>query len=214
VVTAHPAPYTASILERAAPHLDGLTVLDCFAGVGRVHRLGERLFERPAWTVGVELEWEWVVHGEGRTLRGDATGLPFRCGAFDACFTSCTYGNRMADTYTDDSERHTYTAALGRPLSSGNSGAMQFGPGYKRLHERAWREVCRVVKPGGLFLLNISDHIRKGEVVEVCRWHQVTLEGVGFELKDIEQVATPRQRHGENGDARVGFEELQVWVRP
>jgi hypothetical protein len=33
-------------------------------------------------------------------------------------------------------------------------------------------------------------------------------------VKDIEQVATPRQRHGENGDKRVEFEELQVWVRP
>ena len=211
-MTAHPAPYTASILERAAPYLDGLRVVDVFAGVSRVHRLTERLFERPVWTCGVELEWEWVVHGEGRTLRGDATRLPFRGGAFDAAFTSCTYGNRMADRYTDDSERHTYTAALGRPLSANNSGGMQWGDDYRRLHEQAWREVWRVVT--GLFLLNISDHIRGGEVVEVCRWHQSTLESIGFELKCIEQVPTPRQRHGENGELRVPFEELQVWRRP
>jgi hypothetical protein len=201
VVTAHPAPFTPSILERAAPYLDGLSVLDCFAGVGRVHRLMARLFERPAFTFGVELEREWA-----------ATALPFRDGAFQACFTSSTYGNRMADTYTDDSERHTYTAALGRPLSPGNSGAMQWGDDYKRLHEAAWREVHRVVTD--LFLLNISDHIRKGEVVPVCRWHRDTLEDIGFELKTTERIPTPRQRHGENGDCRVEFEELQVWRRP
>jgi hypothetical protein len=212
VVTAHPAPFTRSILERAAPYLDGLSVVDPFAGTGRIHHLNARLFERPAFTFGVELEREWVACGEGRTIQADATRLPFRDGAFQACFTSCTYGNRMADTYTDDSERHTYTAALGRPLSPGNSGAMQWGDDYKRLHERAWGEVWRVTTD--LFLLNISDHIRKGEVVEVCRWHQTVLEGIGFELKCVELVPTPRQRHGENGDARVEFEELQVWRRP
>lgn len=213
-MTSHPAPFTPSILERAAPYLDGLTVVDVFAGVGRIHRLTERLFERPAWTVGVELEREWAAEGEGRTLQGDATALPFRCGAFDACFCSPTYASRMADTYVDHTERHTYTAGLGRPLSPNNSGAMQWGEEYRQLHAKAWLEVWRVVRPGGLFLLNISDHIRKGVVVEVCRWHEKQLEYLGFELKHIEQIPTPRQRHGENGDARVEFEELQVWRRP
>lgn len=210
-MTAHPAPFTQSILERAAPYLDGLSVLDCFAGTGRVHQLMARLFERPAFTFGVELEREWAACGEGRTLQADATRLPFRDGAFDACFTSPVYGSRMSDTYVDHTVRHTYTAALGRPVSPGSAACLQFGDAYKRLHEQAWREVWRVTTD--LFLLNISDHIRKGEVVEVCRWHQVTLEAIGFELKCIERIPTPRQRHGENGELRVECEELQVWRR-
>ena len=110
---------------------------------------------------------------------GDAT--------FDAICTSPTYGNRMADHHNarDASPRHTYRHVLGRPLTRGNSGALQWGDGiageeYRALHVAVWTECRRVLKPGGIFVLNVKDHIRGGVLQEVTKWHSVALLMLGF----------------------------------
>jgi hypothetical protein len=51
---------------------------------------------------------------------------------------------------------------LGRPLTPGNSGALQWGEEYRALHVAVWTECRRVLKPGGIFVLNVKDHIRGG----------------------------------------------------
>jgi SAM-dependent methyltransferase len=212
-------------------------VLDPFAGVGGVHALGrqgEQLGFAAWWytdcdedpdaifgpghdieTVGVELEPEWA-RAHPRTIIGDATALPFGDACFDVVATSCTYGNRMADHHNarDGSTRITYTHKLGRPLTPGNSGAMQWGEPYRELHVRAWGEVRRVLRPDGLLLLNVSNHIRKGAEVPVVEWHAETLVGLGFIVKDDVLVPTARMRFGANGAARVGCEHIIVARRP
>jgi len=160
-------------------------------------------------TVGVELEPEWAAQ-HPRTLVGDARALPFADATLDTVVTSPTYGNRMADHHNakDGSRRITYRRTLGRPLTPGNSGAMQWGEDYRQLHRRAWEEVRRVLVPEGLFLLNVSNHIRQGEEVPVVQWHVEMLAGMGFALVSDRRVPTARIRFGENHARRVGFEHV------
>lgn len=106
------------------------------------------------------------------------------------------------------SKRNTYRHTLGRKLTDGSAGAMQWGKEYRRLHEKAWDEVARVLKPNGLFLLNVSNHIRKGEEVRVAEWHLGAVLERPFALLDVQRIGTPRQRLGQNRELRVDGELL------
>jgi tRNA G10 N-methylase Trm11 len=148
-------------------------VLDPFAGTGRIASIpGIR-------AVAIEIEQEWATQVVGNALQ-----LPFAAETFDAVFTSCTYGNHMADHHNarDGSKRNTYRHTLGHELHPDNSGQLQWGEQYRLFHEIAWMEVWRLLKPSGMFLLNISDHIRKGVVVPVSEWHESTVVNIGFTI--------------------------------
>jgi len=180
-------------------------VLDPFAGTGRVHRLSGRGHK----TVGCELELEWASMHRN-TIQADALNLPFKDDSFDCIATSPTYGNRFADSHEakDGSERRSYTHDLGRKLHQNNSGSLHWGDAYRDFHERAWAESLRVLRPGGTFILNISDHIRGGERMPVSAWHTRTLQSLGLSLMGQTDVATPRLRHGENSRARMDSEHV------
>lgn len=236
----HPARYSPTILDHlgaelaaeAAPLDRPLKVLDPFAGVGMIHVLAETgVIE----THGVELEPEWAA-AHLDTIVGDATRLPFADGTFDAVATSPAYGNRMADAYageglcrncknvdrsicgtcrgTGRQVRHTYRTALGRPLSSGSGAAMQWGDAYRHLHRLAWHEVYRVLRPGGIFLLNVKDHIRKGHEQGVPGWHFGVAVSLGFELDHVEVIRTRGMRNGANGTLRVDGELVASFRKP
>jgi hypothetical protein len=87
-------------------------------------------------------------------------------------------------------------------------GRVHWGPAYRAFHERAWREARRVLKPSGLFILNISNHIRNGVEQPVAEWHTAEILALGFDLEDGRLVKTPRMGYGQNGKARVEGE----WV--
>ena len=193
-------------------------MLDPFAGVGGVHNLDPHGDPQRAgfgadndWidTIGLELEPEWA-HQHPWTMVGDATALPFRDCTFDVVVTSPTYGNRMADHHNgrDGSKRITYTHTLGRPLTPGNSGAMHWGEGYRTLHSQVWKQVDRVLRPGAFLVLNVSNHIRKGNEIGVSEWHRDTLMKMGFTVTDEVEVQTPRMGFGANRETRVGFEHV------
>lgn len=106
------------------------------------------------------------------------------------------------------SRRNTYTHALGRKLTEDNSGAMQWGPQYRTFHSRAWEEAWRVIRPGGVLLLNMKDHVRHGQRQRVTEWHADTLHAIGFDHEASDLVYTPGNRQGANGAVRIPFEYL------
>jgi hypothetical protein len=214
-VPEHPARYTPGVLAVVARLLDrhgiesGARVLDPFAGTGGIHRVAR-------WaTVGVELEPEWA-RAHPRTIVGDATRLPFAAGSFAAVATSPAYGNRMADSYDgrDGSDRRTYRIALGRPLDTRSGAALQWGPAYRDLHGQAVAEMARVVRPGGLVVVNMRDHTRAHRPVDAVGWWTRTLVAAGLELLAVEEVATPGYRYGANHHARTDGEALIVTRNP
>ena len=210
----HPARYTDALLPQFAAILDELgnisTVLDPFAGTGKIHQLAEDGYE----THGVEIEPEWATL-DPRTVVGSALYLPFDEHSFDAIVTSPTYGNRLADSHNaaDPERRRSYTHDLGRTLHPDNSGAMQWGKRYREFHEAAWNEAYRVLRPGGAFLLNIKDHIRDGKRQEVPAWHLTYLLGLGFRYRWHVDVNAPGLRAGSNASARYSAETIYVMER-
>jgi DNA modification methylase len=107
--------------------------------------------------------------------------------------------NRYADHDAyDRSSRRSYTHDLrvmtndpDRDLHPDNAGLLPWGPAYRAFHERAWREARRVLRPSGLFILNISNHIRNGVEQPVTEWHTAEILALGFNLEDGRLVHNP-----------------------
>lgn len=211
-VPRHPARYSDALLSHMARMLSGRRrILDPFGGVGGVFRLAAWLPD--AQIDAVEIEEEWAA-ADRRMTHGNALSLPWPAATFDAICTSPTYGNRMADHHTarDATRRNTYRHALGRPLSGDNSGALQWGDQYRDFHARAWAEARRVLAPGGVFVLNCKDHIRRGVIQHVTGWHISELERIGFRLIDRIDVPVPGQRFGANGHLRAEHETVAAFL--
>lgn len=215
----HPAKFSPAIVEaiRSTVEADhdysGRTVtrvLDPFAGVGGIHAIRR---EPEILTLGVELEHEWAAMHE-HNVQGDATNLnPSLYGLFDVIATSPAYGNRMADRYDgrDGSRRHTYRIDLGRPLSDGSGAGLQWGPEYRDLHEEVWCQADRCLKPGGMVILNVKNHVRHGKIQHVAEWHAGVFADLGYQCFAFQHVDTPHMRHGANADARC--DELLFFLR-
>ena len=122
----------------------------------------------------------------------------------------------MADHHDakDDSKRNTYRHTLGRELTPGSSAEMQWGPEYRRFHQLAWAEVYDLLVPGGYFLLNVKDHIRKGVKQPVSAWHKAACLKAGFQQLDHLLISVTGNRQGENGQVRVDAENLYVMQKP
>lgn len=204
----HPAKYTDCLLPIFFKYLKDMNmVLDPFAGTGKLKEVVPN-------AVLLEIEFEWA--SMCGAVVADSQYMPFCNDVFDAICTSPTYGNRMADHFIDHQThknyvRNTYRHCLNRPLHSNNSGKMQWGEEYKKFHIVVWNECKRVLRKNGLFILNISDHIRMGERINVSKWHVGVLEKVGFELLKKIEIETPRQRMGSNSKLRTEYEYIFVF---
>jgi tRNA G10 N-methylase Trm11 len=226
----HPAKYSKGFAKRFAEILVKYGcrhILDPFAGVGGIVEVHDHGYTGTIVCNEIEEEWaldilrrnEWRACGLSVHI-GDAESLPlFWTSWFDAAVTSVTYGNRMADHHDakDGSRRNTYKHALERDLTPGNTGAMHFGTtrktrfDYCTKHKRCYIELRRVLVDGAIFVLNVSDHIRKGRRMRVTLWHRLCLQSLGFEVIEEQRVATPRNRQGANGDKRVEYESIIVF---
>lgn len=226
MTTTHPAKFSNEIISTIAPFVRDLQIkriIDPFAGVGRLSLLRAALAQEQAISIDyVEIEPEWAAaipyHPSDRVYVGDMRLVVPMLMAFqpttrgyDALVTSPTYGNRMADTMLPDPkwQRHSYTTDLGRKLSAGNSGSLQWGRSYREFHIEAWATAVRAIRPGGYIILNISNHIRNKEEQKVSEWHVETLLGHGFRVVTTAPVITKRLRQGANRE-RVSSETVVV----
>ena len=211
----HPATYTDSFIPIFTELLaDRSNVLDPFGGVGKLALIKECGFKGKV--VCNELEREWAEIGKYNVDEwsiGDAANLRFENCEFDAICTSPTYGNRMADHHNakDASKRITYRHCLGRPLDENNTGKMQWGDKYRQKHIEIYKECLRVLKPNGLMIVNVSDHIRKGQVMNVVEWHKQALLDFGLKLINEIKIETPRMCFGQNAKSRVRHECILVF---
>lgn len=223
----HPARYTRSILDVLSLYLKpGMRVLDPFGGVGTLNKLsytGAQIYTG-------EIEYRVCEQGAGfRKLCADAQLLPFANESFDAIVTSPTYGNRMADItldepssqklYCDDQSKHkwkrnTYSSNFGFHLHDQNTGGMQWGEDYRNIHRTAYLESNRLLRRGGLMIVNISDHIRNFQRVYVSKWHYETLKECGFKYQNCRAVKTPRLTFGANSELRTACEYIFVLRKP
>ena len=212
----HPAVFTDAFLPIFANLLAGSKrVLDPFAGTGKLAKIKELGFD--GVVVCNELENEWVnssPYPVDEWHIGDARILSWAVG-IDAICTSPAYGNRMADSHNakDNSRRITYTHYIGRKLTDGNSGAMQWGDRYKKLHQDVWEQCWKILPFGGKLIVNISNHIRSGVEVDVVGWHKECIRGIGFDLVDHIRVETPRMRFGANAQKRIQHESILVFSK-
>jgi hypothetical protein len=238
----HPAKYSKTvmaeikrIIERLVEcndDMDEWHIIDTFGGIGGIfdiHSMETELSRDVQFYItSCEIETEWATQGMIRDtfVRGRDTVW---CGDFfhymlmdenrgskNIVCTSTTYGNRMADKHdaTDTSVRNTYKHKLGRDLTEGSSAGMQWGDEYREFHRQAWEAVWELLEPGGYFIMNIKDHIRKGEKQPVAAWHKALIKRIGFKMKSTSQVDVPSNRQGENGEARVAHEYVYVFQKP
>ena len=193
---------------------DVKTILDPFAGVGTIHQLRDYGYE----TYGIEKEPEWAEQspfnavGDSMDLRKALAKAKFP-DEFDAVITSPCFGNRMADHHEakDSSERNTYRHKLGRPIEGNSSAIMQWGTQYRAFHRTVWAQVERVTRH--YFLLNIKDHIRKGEVIPVTVFHAGVWQEMGWDVAEYTRIPTTGLGFGENHDVRVDYESIYMFER-
>lgn len=214
----HPARFSKAVLRVAYPFVkDCKTLFDPFCGVGGISYLRTLGFK--GRLVGTEIEPEWANQSRDvgiECLSASLFDAAFDHCSFDGICTSPSYGNRLADHHEakDGSKRHTYRHYLGRPLSGGSSAGLQWGDKYRAFHVEAWRLCYGLLVPGGVFVLHISDHIRKGEAQHVPERHLNALSECGLVLEASSQVKASRIRHGANHAARLPYEHIFVFRKP
>ena len=213
----HPAKYTDTLLTVVSQWLQpAKIVLDPLGGTGKLAHIKQYGFKGLVYINEIEREWadQAKDNGADEVHCADACELPFRDNFFHAVCTSPVYGNKMSEhaNWTDGSQRHTYKSYLGRDLHPNNAGRFYFQRReYADIHWKAWQESARVVVPGGYFILNASNFIKAGEVVNVVGWHAEVLSRFGLRLIRQMEVDTPRNRHGSNHDKRVPSEHLMMF---
>jgi hypothetical protein len=235
----HPARFSDPIMPVLAKFVEpGWTVVDRFAGTGRVHELRDLV--PGVHTFAVEIEFEWAAMHPS-TWCGDAFEMTGE-NRYDAEVTSVTYGNRFADSHnaqercrackgtgwipiasgapaepcekcegtgTRNHHRRSYTHNLGRPLTRGSSGSMHWGQDYRAFHTK-WLESSFTLVRRRL-VLNVSDHIRDKKRQPVVRWFRNTAREVGFTLVAERSIETKRLRDGANRESRVKYEKVLVF---
>lgn len=227
VFTEHPAEFTAGILEGVKERnwLPLGQIIDPFGGTGQ--KLN-KVFAHPDRTlVSIEIEPAFVNKWPQFLTFGDATALSFEDLFFDGAITSPVYaGVRFAD-YNRPKSPSNWKGRRGYDLSAkylvedetyilntNNTASYVHASGTKDtywiLHEKAWRELYRVLKPKAPFIFNYKPRLNDDGLNK----HERLLQSIGFYYEDQFIVPTKGYSYGANGNLRdpVG-ERVQLWYK-
>ena len=216
----HHTRYHPAILEAIEARIgDSKMILDPMAGT--MERLAGLEARDRGWhqVWGIEYEREWVDgYPHPRLQQGDARKLPFPKEHFDAIVVSPSYGNRDSDRtgeWWDNFDRKTYAAALGRNVTDGSLCVPFNTEEYRAGHTLAWAESVRVLKTGGLFFINLKNHIRQGRIIRVSQWHREVLRDVlGLTEIDDTSIPTKGRLSGEHYAVRAELvEKIYVYLK-
>lgn len=205
----HPAVYSDRTLIELAGILEG-KVLDPMAGTGKLGKI-----KAMGWCGEItcnELEEEWIdlSYPIDFWTVGDAERMPlFKDNMFDTVATSPTNGNRLADT-TTSTTHISYRAGLGKPLSEGNTGGMLWGSTYRFKHIAIYLEIRRVLKPDGLLVVSLSNHLRGGKECDVIGWTRGFLEQSGFVKTGERKVPLDSKEFGINRGRTINEETILI----
>lgn len=208
----HPCPMSWPIIHALGPILKHLApdhVHDPFAGEGR--RLADLCAYLGIWFSGTDLV-EWRGHHRAVVI-GDATNPASYPTGPHIVVTSPTYNNGFGDTYTDNSERHTYTAAARQELGPTNTGRYtgrysKTGEAmYWKLHDEAVRHWPATV------VVNVKDSIRYGDVYPLGDLWCDLLIRHGYAITGRQAVECGGHRKCANGNLRVDDEQVIVAVK-
>ena len=189
---------------------------DPFVGVGGVAAVdwGYHKF-------GTEIEPKWAEEARAMNIEtriGDARFARHPSDHFGVVCTSPTCGDRLAGNcrcYWNPGKcrnEHTYEHALQRRPARGSSAGMFWGSEYRALHDVVWTQCVRQLCPGGLFVLNVKDHIRGGRVQEVAKWHVETLRQLGLEVVASVMVPLPAYKSSAMSVGRGARGVYHEWV--
>lgn len=212
----HPAKFNNKFIKIFADKLKGCEkILDPFAGTGKIGEIKNFDFDGEIYCN--EIEPEWCDHSNDKIDVWTSVDSEFLTmydnDFFDAICTSPTYGNRMADSFKIPDKNSgrkyiTYTHYLGRKLTDGNTGSLQWGEEYKNKHTKIYKELFRVLKDNGLFIINIANHIRKGREIDVSSWTKQILIETGFTLEEEIKIETQKMKYGANKNLRIPYEYI------
>jgi hypothetical protein len=243
----HPATFSKALFPYLIEELVGCHhVLDPFAGVGTIHILADAAGVPRSTGIELEEEWanaDLFASSERVQYIGDARHWVPLIQDFDCVVTSPAYANRMADHHDAKErckacggvailvdgcvkcdgkgfrqyKRNTYKHRLGRDLTEGNSGGMQWtgsgGDEYRALHQEIWTLCIGGLTPGGKFVLNIKDHYRGDKQQYVTDWHHMILIESGLTPRRSYKIPTPGNRQGANREKRIDYESVLVYTK-
>jgi tRNA G10 N-methylase Trm11 len=210
----HPAKYSDIFIEIFFNYLkNSKNVFDPFAGTGKIALIKDFGYKGKIICNEMEPEFINTEYPVDKWYHEDAEFISMD--NIDAICTSPTYGNRMADHHNakDGRKRITYTDCLGKQLKEGNTGKMQYGDQYKQKHINIYKNLLNILNKNGIFILNISNHIRKGIEIDVVSFHKKTMEEIGFLLQEEIQLETKRMRYGKNSELRVKYESILIFKK-
>lgn len=172
---------------------------------------------------GTGTDWDESGCGDAPMLCPQCHSVACMCGgigvAMKAHVTSCTRCRALRCGECGGSgltKRYTYRHSLGRPLHPNNAGQMHFpSSAYKSLHKAAWAEAWRVLRPGGIMLVNVKNFLKGGVEQDVVQWHADTLRDIGFLMGPTDSIPAVGLRHaGDNADVRVMEERIITARKP